>query len=36
MVYGSADGEGQDLSPEYVKMIARDEKRLEFSYFFVV
>ncbi|MDG6100207.1 hypothetical protein EXU34_22370 [Alteromonas sp. ZYF713] len=27
MVYGSADGAGQELSPEYAKMIARDEKR---------
>lgn len=27
MVYGSADGVGQDLSPEYVKMISRDERR---------
>ncbi|CAJ0609893.1 unnamed protein product [Cylicocyclus nassatus] len=27
MVYGSPSGEGQELSPEYAKMIARDEKR---------
>lgn len=27
MVYGSPDGVGQELSPEYTKMIARDEKR---------
>ncbi|CAI5454079.1 unnamed protein product [Caenorhabditis angaria] len=27
MVYGSADGAGQEISPEYKKMIARDEKR---------
>ncbi|KHN83833.1 Calumenin-A [Toxocara canis] len=27
MVYGSPDGEGQELSPEYAKMITRDERR---------
>ncbi|KAK6058658.1 EF hand [Cooperia oncophora] len=27
MVYGSPTGEGQELSPEYAKMIARDQKR---------
>jgi len=27
MVYGSADGEGQELSPEYQKMIIRDQRR---------
>ncbi|GMT36798.1 hypothetical protein PFISCL1PPCAC_28095 [Pristionchus fissidentatus] len=27
MVYGSPDGVGQALSPEYAKMIARDERR---------
>ena len=27
MVYGSATGEGQELSPEYAKMITRDERR---------
>ncbi|CAI4225636.1 unnamed protein product [Auanema sp. JU1783] len=27
MVYGSSTGEGQELAPEYKKMIARDEKR---------
>lgn len=27
MVYGSSDGEGQELSPEYAKMISRDELR---------
>lgn len=27
MVYGSPTGEGQELSPEYAKMVARDQKR---------
>ncbi len=27
MVYGSPDGEGQELSAEYTKMIARDQRR---------
>ncbi|KAI6240121.1 Calumenin-A [Aphelenchoides fujianensis] len=27
VVYGSRDGEGQDLSPEYARMIKRDERR---------
>uniref|UniRef100_A0A914PZS2 Reticulocalbin-3 n=1 Tax=Panagrolaimus davidi TaxID=227884 RepID=A0A914PZS2_9BILA len=27
MVYGASDGEGQELSPEYSKMITRDERR---------
>uniref|UniRef100_A0A914RFN1 EF-hand domain-containing protein n=1 Tax=Parascaris equorum TaxID=6256 RepID=A0A914RFN1_PAREQ len=27
MVYGSPDGEGQELSPEYAKMVSRDERR---------
>ena len=27
MVYGSRDGDGQELSPEYTKMISRDERR---------
>ncbi|MFH4981793.1 hypothetical protein AB6A40_008502 [Gnathostoma spinigerum] len=27
MVYGSPDGEGQELSPEYQKMVNRDERR---------